>query len=128
MPTSLVRTKFQVGATYQNDLSFGPWIFERATPFDLFLAVEIQIAATTLAQIIGGANPSIAAITTIQFLVIQPDQNVKIGLHGVNAQSSGFSQVADGVIIMDNISMTSLNIYNTASVTTTIFVGVGGTA
>lgn len=128
MAVSLVRTKYNVSALYQGQLQFGPWPFERTRPFDLFLGVAIQIEATTLAQIIGGVSPSIAAISTAQFIILQPDQHIKVGLHGVNAQTDGFAQAADGVLILDDVTITSLSLYNTTALTAVVFLGVGGSA
>ena len=121
------KTSFDIQALRTDRYPFGPWLFQRSSIYTLFLGADISIGATTLAQIIGGVSPSIASIVTIQFLLVYPNQNVRIGLHGVNAQTApGFTLNLNSVCVIDNCSMTSLNIFNTASVAATVFLAIGG--
>lgn len=110
-----------------NAKGFGPYLFQMNSLYDQFLATEIQISATSSAQLVGGVSPSIAAITAINFLLLNPDQAIKVGLHGVTASSDGWTLNANGVHILDKCSMTSLQVYNTASSTVNLFVILGQT-
>ncbi len=110
-----------------NDKSFGPYLFQMSALYDQFLATEIQVSGVSTAQLVGGVSPSIAAITEINFLLLNPNQNIKVGLHGVTASSAGWTLNANGVHITDKCSMTSLQVYNTASTTLTLFVVMGQT-
>ena len=123
----LTRTHVELSAT-RDAFPFGPWPFTYGDAYDEFVGAYIQIAATTLAQIVGGVSPSLAAIVTIEYLMIVPDQAIKIGLHGVNAQSSGFTLDASGLYLARSVSINALQIYNTAAETVIIFLGIGGRA
>lgn len=120
-------TLHEISALRSDKYPFGPWRFAGVRIYTLFLGADISISATTLAQIIGGVSPSIASITTIQSLLIFPSKTVRVGLHGVNAQTSGFTLNADSLFTIDNCSMTSLNIYNTVAAAATVFLALGGT-
>lgn len=125
---TVTRTDIDVSALRSDKFPFGPWTFQRSSTYTLFLGADIQIAATTLAQIIGGVSPSIESIVTVQFLLIYPNQNVRIGLHGVNGQTAGFTLNLNSPLIIDNCSINALNIFNTASSAANVFVAIGGTA
>lgn len=110
-----------------NAKGFGPYLFQMNSLYDQFLATEIKVSGTSTAQLVGGVSPAIAAITTINFLLLTPDQNMKVGLHGVTASSAGWTLSANGVHIADKCSMTSLQVYNTANTTLTLFLVIGQT-
>ena len=120
-------TSINIKALRTDKYPFGPWLFQRSSTYTLFLGADISIAATTLAQIIGGTAPSIESIVTVQFLLIYPNKNIRIGLHGVNAQTApGFTLNLDSACMIDNCSMTSLNIYNTSNAAANVFIAIGG--
>jgi hypothetical protein len=121
-----VRSVLRIEAL-QNALAFGPWDFHDSDNYDEMFAAQIQIGALTLAQIIGGVSPSILAIGVAQYLCIVPDQIIKIGLQGVNAQTSGFTLNAGRSFKSGLGSITSLNIYNTTTIITNVVVVIGGT-
>lgn len=110
----------------QNILNFGPWDFYDNDVYSELFAAQIQLAPSALAQIIGGVSPSIAAITTIQYLCLIPDQVIYVGLHGVNAQTSGFTLNANRSLKIGTGSMTSLSLFNTTILTTNVIVVIGG--
>src|SRR5882672_2822035 len=107
-----VRSQLTIEAL-QNTLGFGPWNFHDNDIYDEMFAAQIQVNPLTFAQIIGGVSPSIQAIVTVQYLAIVPDQTMKIGLQGVNAQSAGFTLNANRSFKMGTGLVTSVNIYNT---------------
>lgn len=122
-----VRSQLNIEAL-QNTLGFGPWNFHDNDIYDEMFAAQIQIGALTLAQIIGGVSPSIQAIVTVQYLVIVPDQTIKVGLQGVNAQTSGFTLNANRSFKMGTGLTTAVNIYNTAALAANVVFIIGGTA
>jgi len=122
---TVVRASLSIQAV-RDILKFGPWDFRGNEIYTEFFGAEIQIAATSLAQIIGGTSPSITSITDIQYLVVYPDQAVRIGLHGVNGQTGGFTLNANQPFCSGRGSIDALNLYNTASSTSNIIVVIGG--
>jgi hypothetical protein len=84
--STVVRVELDISAKRGELLTFGPWVFRQNEIYTEFFGAEFQIAATTLAQIIGGVSPSITAITDIQHLSLYPDQIIQVGLHGVDGQ------------------------------------------
>ena len=125
MPTQ-VKCHTRVEAL-QNALAFGPWDFFDNDVYDEMFAAQIQLSALLFAQIIGGANPSITAITTVQFLAIIPDQTIMVGLHGVNAQSNGFTLNANRCLKIGTGSLNSVSVYNTVTTVCNAVFIVGGT-
>jgi hypothetical protein len=111
----------------RNTLPFGPYQFQLHSIFDQFLATEITVSATSTAQLVGGTSPTIAAITDINFLLLFPDQNIKVGLHGVTAVSAGWTLTANTLHVTEGCSIDSLQVYNTATVTVNLFVILGQT-
>jgi hypothetical protein len=109
----------------RNTLPFGPYVFPLEAVYDQFLATEIQISGTSSAQLVGGVSPSIAAFTALNFLLLYPDQQMKIGLHGVAAQADGFTLGAYGLYVSSGVTMTSLQAYNTSATTVNLFVILG---
>lgn len=109
----------------RNTLPFGPYLFQLSNIYDQFLATEIQIAGMSTAQLVGGISPTIAAFTMINFLLLYPDQDIKVGLHGVMASSAGFTLNAYGLHVQNSCSMTSLQLYNSSIVTLNLFLVLG---
>jgi hypothetical protein len=126
MPTA-VRSMLRVDGT-QNILNFGPLVFNDNDNFEECFTSQITIPALTLLQVIGGSGPAITAITTIQMLVIAPNQVIKIGLEGVNGQSAGFTLNANKSLKISTGIITSLNVYNTTAVAAEVIFIIGGTA
>ncbi len=124
MPTN-VQGQLHIVAK-KSQLPFGPWDFFLNGLFAEFFGALIQLPALTFAQIIGGTTPSIAAIKTIQFLLVVPDQVVQVGLHGVNAQSAGFTLNPNQPLQFGVGSMTQLSLYNTATTVANVLLGIGG--
>jgi len=125
MPTQ-VKAHTRVEAL-QNALAFGPWDFFDNDVYDEMFAAQIQLTGLLFAQIIGGVSPSITAITEVQFLAIIPDQTIMVGLHGVHAQSAGFTLNANRCIKIGTGSLNSVSVYNTTTVTCNVVFIVGGT-
>ena len=123
--STAVRQVLNIEAVKGN-LDFGPWEFHTNDIYTEFFGSEIQIAATTLAQIIGGSGPAFTAITEIEYLFIRADQAIQIGLHGVNGQTSGFALDAYQTLQIGRGSINALNIYNTASSTANVIIAIGG--
>jgi hypothetical protein len=111
----------------QNVLNFGPLVFNDNDNFEECFASQITLPALTLMQVVGGTLPAITAITTIQMLCISPDQVIKIGLEGVNAQTSGFTLNAHKSFKCGTGIITSLSVFNTSTVATDIVFVIGGT-
>lgn len=109
-----------------DSLPLGPWPFANSGVYTLFFGANITLAASTLVQVIGGVSPIISSIVTVQFLLIVPTQNIKVGLHGVNAQSAGFTLNANAPQCINGGSLTSLSLYNSSTASATIFLGIGG--
>lgn len=110
----------------RSNLNFGPWDFRTTKTYTQFFGVEIQVAATTLAQLIAGSSPAFTAITTIEYLLIYPDQQISVGLHGVNAQTDGFTVNANQPLRIEG-SINELSVYNGTSSTANIVLVIGGT-
>lgn len=126
MPTSLRTQLILETIRLQSTLPFGPWDLSSVTEtYAQFFGSEILIPATTLAQIVGGVNPSVAAITTIQLLLLYASQTIQVGLHGVNGQTNGFTVTANKALLIRG-SINALNIYNTAAVAAAVIVAIGG--
>jgi hypothetical protein len=111
----------------QNVLNFGPLIFNDNDNYEECFTSQITLPALTFLQVIGGTLPAITAITTVQMLCIAPDQNIKIGLEGVNAQTAGFTLNAHKSLKIGTGVITSLSVYNISTVTTDIVFVIGGT-
>jgi hypothetical protein len=109
----------------RNTLPFGPYKFETNHIFDQFLATEIEISGTSTAQLVGGVSPTIAAFTEINFLLLYPNQDIKVGLHGVTASSAGWTLNAYAMHATEGGSINSLQVYNTAATTVNLFVILG---
>ncbi len=109
-----------------DSLPLGPWPFANSGVYTLFFGANITLATLTAVQVIGGVSPIISSITTVQFLLIVPTQAIKVGLHGVAAQSSGFTLNANAPLCINGGSLTSLSLYNHSTTTATIFLGIGG--
>ena len=124
---SQIKSLTQVDAM-QNVLSFGPWSFLENDIYDEMFAAQLQFPALILAQIIGGVTPAITSLTTIEFLFILADQIMQIGLHGVNAQTSGFVLQANKAIKIGTCSINALSIFNTTTLTANVVMVIGGSA
>lgn len=124
---TITRVQIHIEAVRRELFAFGPWDFLANEIYTEFFAAEIQLAATTLAQIIGGVSPAITAITDIQFLMLYPDQAIRIGLHGVNAQTAGFTLNTNQTFLSGRGAINALNLYNTATSTANIGLVIGGT-
>src|SRR5438034_5508833 len=124
MPTN-VRGQFHIEAK-KNTLPFGPWDFFLNAVYTELFAAQIQLASLTFAQMIGGTLPAISAITQVRYLAIVPDQTIRVGLHGVNAQSTGFTLLANQPLAIGTCLITQLSLYNTAAVATNILLVIGG--
>ncbi len=109
-----------------DSLPIGPWPFANSGVYTLFFGANITLATLTAVQVIGGVSPIISSITTVQFLLIVPTQAIKVGLHGVAAQSAGFTLNANAPLCINGGSLTSLSLYNHSTTTATIFLGIGG--
>lgn len=109
----------------RNTLPFGPYPFFINDLYTQFLATEIQISALSSAQLVGGVSPTIAAITTINLLILHPDQQMRVGLHGVAAQASGFTLNAQGVYVTTDGSINALQVYNNTSSLMNLFIVLG---
>lgn len=107
-------------------LAFGPWAFQADQSYTEFFAAEVQLPATTLVQLVGGVSPAIAALSTIELLGLYPDQGIRVGLHGVDAQAAGFTLDAYQILLSGKGEMTSLNVYNTAAVACNLILVLGG--
>ena len=110
----------------QNILGFGPWDFYDADSYTELFAVQIQLAGVTFGQIIGGVSPSLQAITTIQYLCILADQVIQVGLHGVNAQSAGFTLNTNRVMKIGTCTISSLSLYNVSIIPANVVIILGG--
>ncbi len=121
-----VRQSLSIKAT-RDILKFGPWDFSSDQIYTELFGAEVQIATVTLTQIIGGSSPIITAITDIQYLVIYPDQIIRVGLHGVNGQTGGFTLNANQPFCTGRGSIDSLNVYNTSTSTLNLTLAIGGT-
>ena len=124
MPTQ-VKAHTRVEAT-QNALDFGPWDFFDNDVYDEMFAAQIQLSSLLFAQLIGGVSPTISVVTLVQFLLIIPDQTIRIGLHGVNAQSDGFLLNANRCLKIGTGSINSVSVYNTTTLTCNLVFIVGG--
>jgi hypothetical protein len=122
-----VRTVLTVQA-FQSTLNFGPWSFDNFNSYAEFFGADLVIGATSRAQIIGGTAPVVSYITTVQSLLLwTPTTDVRVGLHGVDSQTAGFTLTAGEVILMGEVSMNALNLYNPDSAACSVLVAVGGT-
>ena len=123
-----VLTRFDIEAlAADSTLPFGPWHYATSRTHTQFFGTEITIAATTLAQIIGGVAPSVTSITTINTLFLYPvNQHIQVGLHGVNAQTAGFRLDAGHFLAMELGSINALSLYNLGTATASVIVAVGG--
>lgn len=107
-------------------LPFGPWARLSSGVYTQFFGSEISIDATSLAQIIGGVSPAVQAITEIDFLwIYTPTENIQIGLHGVNAQTSGWTLAGGRYCLVDGSIINALSIYNTAAIAALVVIAVG---
>lgn len=105
----------------------GPFPFDINQIHDEFAVENVEVAATSTLQLVGGVAPTIANITTIQFLLLYVDQAIKVGLDGVVAETSGFTLSAYKPLIFPGMSLTQLQIYNSAAVLSNVLVVIGGT-
>ena len=121
----LTRTHLELQA-HEDQLAFGPWTFDLSALFTQFVGTVITIAGHTTGQILGGVSPAILSVTTGQFLLVRPDKDVLVGLHGVVAQTNGFGLDAFAPLVIGSGSLTSLQIYNTTTSLTRVFIGIGG--
>ena len=108
-------------------LPIGPWPFANSGVYTLFFGSNITLATLTAVQVIGGVSPIISSITTVQFLLIVPTKDIKVGLQGVTASSAGFTLSANAPLCINGGSLTSLNLYNSSTASASIFLGIGGT-
>jgi len=123
--STVVRGHADIRAT-RDTLSFGPWTFDNTDIFDEFFGAEIQLTTHQFAQIIGGTDPEIAALVSLQTLLIYPDVDIKVGFDLVNAQTAGFTLSAYRTLRLSGGLLTGLSLYNPALVTTKVFLVLGG--
>lgn len=107
-------------------LPIGPWPFANSGVYTLFFGANITLAASTAVQVIGGVSPIITSIVTVQFLLVVPTQTIKVGLHGVAAQASGFTLNANAPLCINGGSVNAMSLYNSSTASATIFLGIGG--
>lgn len=126
MSAGKTRTIVEITGHFDTQLPFGPWVYDLSASYEVFVGVRLQLAELTALQLIGGVSPVFTELTTLNGLILQANQDLLIGLEGVDAASAGWTLASGQLFLITGGTLTSVNLYNTSNVAAAIALAGGG--